>query len=159
MVDASLRATILESLYRLRTDLGISLIYVTHDLTTAYQISDDVVVLYGGKSRRGRRRRSGDPAPRASLYAGTDRRDSAARPGSALGTAGSRWATRGHGAGDRGARAVPLLNRCPYVMPFCRTQVPPLFQTSTGRRTACHLYAPTKVDVSIAGTGVSKVPA
>ncbi len=47
MVDASLRATILESLYRLRTDLGISLIYVTHDLTTAYQISDDVVVLYG----------------------------------------------------------------------------------------------------------------
>lgn len=49
MVDASLRATILESLYRLKEENGISLLYVTHDLTTAYQISDEVVVLYGGK--------------------------------------------------------------------------------------------------------------
>ena len=49
MVDASLRATILESLGRLRSEHGISLIYVTHDLTTAYQIADEVVVLYGGK--------------------------------------------------------------------------------------------------------------
>jgi ABC-type oligopeptide transport system ATPase subunit len=49
MVDASLRATILQSLNRLKEEIGISLIYVTHDLTTAYQISDDVVVLYGGR--------------------------------------------------------------------------------------------------------------
>ena len=49
MVDASLRASILESLARLRSEHGISLIYVTHDLTTAYQIADEVVVLYGGK--------------------------------------------------------------------------------------------------------------
>jgi peptide/nickel transport system ATP-binding protein len=49
MVDASLRATILDTLYRLKTDKGISLIYVTHDLTTAYQIADQVLVMNAGK--------------------------------------------------------------------------------------------------------------
>jgi ABC-type oligopeptide transport system ATPase subunit len=48
MVDASLRATILESLLSLNRDFGISLIYITHDLTTAYQVSEDVIVLYRG---------------------------------------------------------------------------------------------------------------
>src|SRR5437868_15140949 len=48
MVDASLRATILESLVRLKRDLGISLIYITHDLTTAYQISQNIYILYRG---------------------------------------------------------------------------------------------------------------
>jgi peptide/nickel transport system ATP-binding protein len=49
MVDASLRSTILEILYGLNRDMGISLIYVTHDLTTAYQVADTIVVLYGGQ--------------------------------------------------------------------------------------------------------------
>jgi oligopeptide/dipeptide ABC transporter ATP-binding protein len=48
MVDASLRATILASLQRLNRELGISVIYITHDLTTAYQICDNIVVLYRG---------------------------------------------------------------------------------------------------------------
>ena len=46
MVDASLRATILASLRQLHDEFGISLIYITHDLTTAYQISQNVIVLY-----------------------------------------------------------------------------------------------------------------
>lgn len=49
MVDASLRATILESLWRLRHEAGMSLVYVTHDLTTAYQIADSVVVMRNGE--------------------------------------------------------------------------------------------------------------
>ena len=48
MVDASLRATILTSLRELHDKFGISLIYITHDLTTAYQISQNVIVLYRG---------------------------------------------------------------------------------------------------------------
>lgn len=48
MVDASLRSTILEILFGLNHDLGISLIYVTHDLATAYQVADTIVVLHGG---------------------------------------------------------------------------------------------------------------
>jgi peptide/nickel transport system ATP-binding protein len=49
MVDASLRATILESLYRLKVDRNVSLLYVTHDLTTAYQIADRIVVMFNGQ--------------------------------------------------------------------------------------------------------------
>jgi peptide/nickel transport system ATP-binding protein len=49
MVDASLRSTILEILYDLNRERGISLIYVTHDLTTAYQVADTIVVLHGGQ--------------------------------------------------------------------------------------------------------------
>jgi ABC-type glutathione transport system ATPase component len=46
MIDASLRATILESLKKLHVDFGISFLYITHDLTTAYQICDQIIVLY-----------------------------------------------------------------------------------------------------------------
>ena len=48
MVDASLRATILASLHKLYRDFDISFIYITHDLTTAYQVSENIVVLYHG---------------------------------------------------------------------------------------------------------------
>ena len=46
MVDASLRATILEALRTLHEELGISIVYITHDLATAYQISDTILVMY-----------------------------------------------------------------------------------------------------------------
>src|SRR5215469_7676616 len=46
MVDASLRATILGSLRNLTDKHGISVLYITHDLATAYQISDSILVLY-----------------------------------------------------------------------------------------------------------------
>ncbi len=48
MIDASLRATILDTLRSLNQELDISLVYITHDLTTAYQISSDIIVLYSG---------------------------------------------------------------------------------------------------------------
>ncbi|MBX3068984.1 MAG: ABC transporter ATP-binding protein [Thermomicrobiales bacterium] len=48
MVDASLRVTILASLLKLKSQFGISLIYITHDLATAYQISDHIIVLNRG---------------------------------------------------------------------------------------------------------------
>src|SRR5207302_7886631 len=46
MVDASLRATILGSLRKLTDEHGISILYITHDLATAYQVSDLILVLY-----------------------------------------------------------------------------------------------------------------
>ncbi len=48
MVDASLRANILESLRNLHTQYGVTIIYITHDLTTAYHVADNIVVLYKG---------------------------------------------------------------------------------------------------------------
>jgi oligopeptide/dipeptide ABC transporter ATP-binding protein len=48
MVDASLRATILSSLQALNRRYGISVVYITHDLTTAYQICDNILIMYAG---------------------------------------------------------------------------------------------------------------
>jgi peptide/nickel transport system ATP-binding protein len=48
MVDASLRAMILDIMLRLRDDHEISFLYITHDLSTAYQISDRIYILYRG---------------------------------------------------------------------------------------------------------------
>ena len=49
MVDASLRATILEALREMHETYGISIIYITHDLNTAYQIASDITIMYQGK--------------------------------------------------------------------------------------------------------------
>jgi len=49
MVDASLRMTILGNLQRLKDRHGISVIYITHDLATAYHVSDYVFVLNKGR--------------------------------------------------------------------------------------------------------------
>ncbi len=56
MVDASLRAAILELLVDLRDHHGISVLYITHDLATSYRVSDEVMVL-----RAGRVVEAGDP--------------------------------------------------------------------------------------------------
>jgi peptide/nickel transport system ATP-binding protein len=48
MIDASLRVTVLDNLLKLKREFGISLVYITHDLATAYQISDRIIVLYRG---------------------------------------------------------------------------------------------------------------
>jgi len=50
MVDASLRAMILEIMLRLRDEKGISFLYITHDLSTAYQIGDEIYILYQGST-------------------------------------------------------------------------------------------------------------
>ncbi|MEM1273306.1 MAG: ABC transporter ATP-binding protein [Pseudomonadota bacterium] len=49
MVDASLRATILKNIHDLKDRHGISILYITHDLATAYHVSDYVMVLYKGR--------------------------------------------------------------------------------------------------------------
>ncbi len=49
MVDASLRMTILGNLQRLKDRFAISVIYITHDLATAYHVSDYVLVLHRGR--------------------------------------------------------------------------------------------------------------
>ncbi len=48
MVDASLRATILDSIHDLKESHGISIFYITHDLATASHVSDYVMVLHKG---------------------------------------------------------------------------------------------------------------
>jgi len=48
MIDASLRGMVLDIMMRLKEEQGISFLYITHDLSTAYQISDEIYILYRG---------------------------------------------------------------------------------------------------------------
>jgi oligopeptide/dipeptide ABC transporter ATP-binding protein len=48
MVDASMRAVILKQIRELNQESNIPVLYITHDLTTAYHVSDYIMVLYRG---------------------------------------------------------------------------------------------------------------
>jgi peptide/nickel transport system ATP-binding protein len=141
MVDASLRATILESLVRLKNELGISLIYITHDLTTAYQASKNIYVLYRGsvvevgsvekvikepKHPYTRLLVSSIPLPDPDLRWGGES-EIAARVAAPVPTASA----------NRGCK---FANRCPYVMAQCRQAAPPLYRTDDDRAVACYLH-------------------
>jgi peptide/nickel transport system ATP-binding protein len=112
MVDASLRATILGALGRMTRELGIPVVYITHDLATAYQISENIVVLYRG----------------AVVEAGDVERTWAAAPPAPAPAA----------AGPAGA-GCPFEDRCPSARPACGRARPPLFQPERHRVVACYL--------------------
>lgn len=138
MVDASLRATILESLRKLHDDFKISFLYITHDLTTAYQVSDNIIVLYRGSvAETGSVEQviKHPQHPYTQLLVSSipqpdpDRRwggevDVPARP-------------EAEGAAPVGCK---FANRCPHVMPMCREAPPPLFLTDRYRAVSCYLY-------------------
>jgi peptide/nickel transport system ATP-binding protein len=48
MIDASLRIVVLDVMEKIKKDNGITQIYITHDLSTALQISDRIMVMYHG---------------------------------------------------------------------------------------------------------------
>jgi len=138
MVDASLRATILGSLRQLNQEFGISLIYITHDLTTAYQISRDIIVLYRGSVAE-----AGevglvvqDPKhPYTQLLVGSiplpnpDRAWHGEAPPSPVA-----------GTLRDGQLACKFTARCPHAMPMCVEAPPPLFRTDRHRVASCYLY-------------------
>jgi peptide/nickel transport system ATP-binding protein len=144
MVDASLRATILASLQSLNRDLGISILYITHDLTTAYQICHNIVVLYlGTVAEVGTVERViRDPKhPYTRLLISSiplpDRRRRWGDDASVEGESSS--APSAHETG------CPYAPRCPAVMAVCRQSSPPLFMPDTLRAAACFLYADAPV--------------
>ena len=49
MVDACSRATILDMLLQLRDEIGMTVIFITHDIGLAYYISDTVYIMEHGK--------------------------------------------------------------------------------------------------------------
>ena len=138
MVDASLRATILGSLRQLHDEFGISLIYITHDLTTAYQISQNVIVLYrGAVAEAGNAERvvQQPKHPYTRLLIGSIPLPDPEHPWQVEGTA----AVAGETAAGRngGCRFAP---RCPEAMAICRQTEPPLFRVDADRATSCYLY-------------------
>jgi peptide/nickel transport system ATP-binding protein len=49
MIDASSRATILDMLMQLRKEVGMTVIFITHDIGLAYYVSDKVYIMEKGK--------------------------------------------------------------------------------------------------------------
>jgi peptide/nickel transport system ATP-binding protein len=133
MVDASLRATILESLLALQQERRISILYITHDLTTAYQLCEKIVILYQGQVVE-----VGDVEPviKRPQHPYTQLLvNSIPLPDPAR-----RWAVGQATADDASSRASAgcrFAGRCPVVMAHCWERRPPLFQLDPRRATAC----------------------
>jgi oligopeptide/dipeptide ABC transporter ATP-binding protein len=146
MVDASLRASILETLRNLQRDHGVSIIYITHDLTTAYHIAKSIIVLY-----RGGVMEAGDvdaviktpQHPYTRLLV-----DSIPWP-----NLNQRWGTDTIKAREAGASSTgcPFRSRCPVAMDQCATQ-PPLFRLHPTQAAACYLHS---ANPQIAGVQLS----
>lgn len=49
MIDACSRATILDELMHLRSEIGMTIIFITHDIGLAYYVSDTVYIMEHGK--------------------------------------------------------------------------------------------------------------
>lgn len=136
MVDASLRATILESLRELNRSFGISLVYITHDLTTAYQVGENIVVLYRGTVAEagevGRVVKSPEH-PYTRLLVGSIPMPDPNHPWTAEEVARPI-------AGANNLDACRFAGRCPHAMPMCVDRAPPLFRTDPHRVNSCYLY-------------------
>jgi peptide/nickel transport system ATP-binding protein len=136
MVDASLRASILETLVGLQKNYGVSIIYITHDLTTAYHIAKSIIVLYRGAVMEagGVDTVIKEPKhPYTRLLV-----DSIPWP-----NINRRWgsteimAKESDQSGD--STGCKFLSRCPFAFWPCK-DLPPLFRLSEHHATACYLF-------------------
>lgn len=140
MLDASLRATILAGLQTLNRELGISILYITHDLTTAYQICDRVLVMYAGSvvefgTTEHVIREPKHPYTQLLISSIPSVKQT------------HQWADTVALDVDQISPASPKANsgckfapRCHSVMNNCWTTAPPLSQMDTDRAVACLLY-------------------
>ena len=144
MVDASLRASILDAMLRLRDDHNISFLYITHDLSTAYQIGDQIYMLYQGTTaERGAAMDVIDAPqhPYVQLLI-----DSVPVPDPT-----DKWDVdislpseeEMRTAASKGCRYYP---RCPHRMDKCLVVQPPLFKMEKPKHeAACYLYDENEV--------------
>ena len=49
MLDVSIRLDILELLSRVKKERKLAMLYITHDIATAYQVAEDIVVMFAGQ--------------------------------------------------------------------------------------------------------------
>lgn len=137
MIDASLRATIIDIMLRMRDEDGISFLYITHDLSTAYQVGNEIVILYAGRVAE-----SGEVTtvleqpkhPYVQLLI-----DSVPVPDPRR-----RWQEQISLPPDDGPyQAAPgclYAARCPHRMDRCDEAAPALYEIGAAHRAACYLY-------------------
>jgi peptide/nickel transport system ATP-binding protein len=135
-LDVMVQAQILELLERLRRELGLSLILITHDLSVLAETCDRVLIMYAGKVAEEGPVRRVFTAPRHPYTrklvnsfpnVRADRRTldviQGQPPDLLTPPPGCRFAAR-----------------CEFAMPVCREVVPPEVRFSDGVRVACHLF-------------------
>jgi peptide/nickel transport system ATP-binding protein len=139
MVDASLRAAILDVMLKMRDRENISFLYITHDLSTAYQVGDQIFILYQGSiAEKGQTTDVIDKPhhPYVQLLV-----DSVPQP-----DPDEKWGEdielpdeeSMRNADAKGCRFYP---RCPQRMDRCLTAQPPLYTVGDkGHEASCYLY-------------------
>ena len=144
-LDVSVRAQVLNLLLELRQRLGLTMLFVAHDLSVVKHICDRVAVMYVGQLV--------ELATTAALFARPRHPYTAARS-----SAPSRFRTRARPSGDV-ALAGEVANpanpptgcyfhpRCPYVVDACRTETPALREVD-GHFVRCHRAE----ELTLAGT-------
>ena len=136
-LDVSIRAQILNLLRELQDRLGLSYLFIAHDLAAVAHMSHEIVVMYLGKIVETRRGAGARPRAAASLHQGAV----LGRPAEP-----SRRAARGRGAGRARCRARSIRRAAATSIRAARTpcraaraRAPPLRQVED-RIVACHLY-------------------
>jgi len=136
MADVSVRALILELMRQLKRDMGLTYLFITHDLATAKYLCDRIAIMYLGRivelaSRDELFRSAHHPYTKALLAAvpvpdPTARRDKHLPKGEIPSAINP----------PAGCHFHP---RCPYAIPKCSEARPPLREISPGHLSACIL--------------------
>ena len=138
MVDASLRMTIVNLLRKLRDEEKVSVLYITHDLATAYYISDRIAIMLRGyvvemgpvEAVLGNPLHPYTKLLKESVPAPEPEDKSAWAQRIGLSTTEVREYSR---------QGCKFAARCPNVMDKCKTADPPDIETE-GRIVKCYLY-------------------
>jgi peptide/nickel transport system ATP-binding protein len=138
MVDASLRMSIVNVFRKLRDEHGVSVIYITHDLATAYYISDRIAIML-----RGYVVESGpvEAVLDRPLHPYTQLlQESVPKPAAANRATWAKHIELGATEVKEYARVgCKYAGRCPHVMSICRQVDPPDIEVD-GRTVKCYLY-------------------
>ncbi|HEY9053437.1 MAG TPA: oligopeptide/dipeptide ABC transporter ATP-binding protein [Rectinemataceae bacterium] len=134
-LDVSIQAQILNLFMKLRQELSLSYLFVSHSIGVVKHISDRVMVMYLGRlvEEGGTEEIFGDPNhpyTKALLREVPKLEDRKARYNPIRGEIPSPLDP------PPGCHFHP---RCPHAMPRCREEVPKLEEIAPGRRSACHL--------------------
>lgn len=133
-LDMSIQAQIVNLLIHLREQLGLTLLFISHDLDVVQYLCDRVVVLYLGRVM--------EIAPTADLFASPAHPYTRALLSAAPIPDPAQAAPRVDLQGDPPSPLNPpsgcvFRTRCPHAVPICAETIPELTPTTAGRMVAC----------------------